>query len=211
MKQDDIRGWLALAASLGTLVFVGLQSYNSTELIRANRESYGSVQRPFVSTSIQAAPEPPGYWFFVVRAQNSGGTPTKALRYRGIITANPTDPDEIDDSPSTDKYTGRGSIGPKGEIALRLSQIGLPTTHLAKLANERKNLYVSGVIDYQSQFVGSAAFKTKFCFGIIAGLNSDGSLRVNTEPCRFWNCADDDCNADKAEYEAEKAALNKSR
>jgi hypothetical protein len=70
------------------------------------------------------------------------------------------------------------------------------------MADARENYYLFGVFHYQDWFSEGAEYRTKFCFAIIP-FREDGKLKVSYEPRLFWNCADDECDVDKAAYDAE--------
>jgi hypothetical protein len=61
--------------------------------------------------------------------------------------------------------------------------------------------FIAGVVHYRGPFSRSPDYITKFCFAVVP-IKESNAVRPTYQPCLYWNCADDDCNADKAAYEA---------
>ena len=84
-------------------------------------------------------------------------------------------------------------IGPHSTVSF--AGIGVPPD---ELNTNSKPLYLYGIAKYSDLFAGTPRHVTKFCFSI------SGPSQVNPRPstglCRHWNCTDDECPGDKAEY-----------
>jgi hypothetical protein len=116
------------------------------------------------------------------------------------------DPEEVFQSPEADGRRFPGIIGPKAPSSLADSFVaGIPATYVADLATRRKDFYIYGVVHYRDWFSDTSEHITKFCF---AGqpVSKNGLVQVGFLPCQYWNCADDDCKTDRAEFEKLRAA-----
>jgi hypothetical protein len=217
--------WIELfftAAIVGaTVVNVYVANRQWTTMLESNtinRESFNAVQRPFVfAKGVSIGQNMPGYWEFAVRAENSGSTPTRDLEYLTISDgASPTDPEDVFvqtpkngyDAPDRLIQRWPGTfIGPKAETTLLGSFFGLPITHVTEMAEKRQNYYVRGVIHYRDAFAGTPEHVTKFCYAVIPYKNGT-ETRVNTDRCLYWNCADEDCKADRERYDHDLKVIN---
>jgi len=120
--------------------------------------------------------------------------------------AQPGDPEETFRHPTDLNFIVRGIIGPKATIPL-MAGAGIPISVAAEMADKRTDYFVSGVFHYQDWFSDKSSYMTKFCFAAIP-FKDNGSVRINWEPCIYWNCADDECDKDKAVYDAQLKTLN---
>jgi hypothetical protein len=159
-----------------------------------------------------------GYWTFAIPVENSGNTPTREMESLTISSrSEPRDPDDIFaqtpksgyDAPGVIPQRWGGSLlGPKAKTHLLGSQTGLPVTTVTEMADKRQNYYISGVIHYRDAFAGTPSHITKFCYAVIP-FKEGNETRVNYDRCLYWNCADEDCKADRARYEHDFAIVNK--
>jgi hypothetical protein len=161
-----------------------------------------------------------GYWTFGIPVENSGNTPTRGMDHLTISSqADPSDPEDVFvrtpksayDAPGNFHQRWRGSLlGPKAQMHLLGSQTGLPVTTVSKMAEDRQNYYISGVIHYRDAFVGTPDHVTKFCYAVIP-FKEGTETRVNYDRCLYWNCADEDCKADRERYDHDFMAANKPK
>ena len=70
--------------------------------------------------------------------------------------------------------------------------------------------YVFGVIHYEDIFPQTQPHITKYCYQIGATKSVTGEIRPVPGFCDHWNCADDECDQDKREYDAEVAGLQRT-
>jgi hypothetical protein len=198
--------WATIAIALAT-VAMGVVAYLQLKALWLAESTTQAAERPFVTASgLDINYDGIGYWFFRVRAQNSGNTPTRNLQYVVTTARAPTDPEDI--FRVTPDYVSkfRGIIGPKTTLPV-FGLSGLPAKTIEEMATRRENYFVFGVFHYQDWFSNLSNHLTKFCFAAIPYLEGD-KVNVRYEPCLFWNCADDECETDKREYEKEVKRLN---
>jgi hypothetical protein len=65
--------------------------------------------------------------------------------------------------------------------------------------------YVFGVIHYEDIFPQTQPHITKYCYQIEGTKSVTGEIRPVPSFCEHWNCADDECDRDRREYEEELA------
>jgi hypothetical protein len=68
--------------------------------------------------------------------------------------------------------------------------------------------YLYGAVRYSDAYNRPGTHITKFCFNVASGMLSAKITIPIVSRCPYWNCSDDDCNADKAAYEKEIAGLS---
>jgi hypothetical protein len=218
-KHDEKTLFWARIAGTGVLVYTGITLviaaagiaaaiYGNQQAI-ATRESYAEVQRPFViMTGLQIRQHliPMPYWFFNVMAQNSGNTPTKDMRYIVLTTyGNPEDPEESFRNPRPPTWVARITLPPHFNGPLHFGQNGIPVNSFKQQVEQHKWWFIYGTAHYFDRFESSKEHITKFCYGVGAWI--DDKNEPGYEPCLFWNCADDDCEADKLNYEKRQAEM----
>ena len=218
--QVNVQANIVLALATIALVYVTYQLTLYTKDLRdvaekqdkKLHESYALTQRPFVTIkNVEARyDDSNSYWFFSIFAENTGNTPTKAMQSFVTYTENAnSDPEDALLGSEAEGRIFRGIIGPKAATPLGGGgqfTIALPATHMVDLATKRKDFYIYGVIHYRDWFSETSEHITKFCF---AGqpVSKNGLVQVGFLPCRYWNCADDDCKTDKVELENERLRL----
>jgi heme/copper-type cytochrome/quinol oxidase subunit 2 len=158
-----------------------------------------------------------GYWTFAIPVENSGNTPTREMESLTISSQNaPGDPEDIFvrtpksayDAPGVIPQRWGGSLlGPKAQTHLLGSQTGLPSMAVSKMADDRQNYYISGVIHYRDAFAGTPAHVTKFCY-VVVPYKEGTETRVSYDRCLYWNCADEDCKADRERYDHDFKVAN---
>jgi hypothetical protein len=196
-----------LVAFTFALALVGWLQWGTLE---KSEETARVTQRPYVSApELRIVKREPIYWMFQVMVENSGGTPTKDLRYVVVSSYNvaPTDPEDAFLHPKEPYliFSG-GFIAPKSKTALLPGESGLPQSVIDQMANDKSYFYIFGVIHYRDRFFGTPEHVTKFCFGALAIKGQDGRGTPGWDVCRHWNCVDEDCQNDKERYEAELKA-----
>ena len=198
--------WAAWAM-VGVTIVTGAVLFLQWRTLQETNRLAATDQRPYVaSTDIRLSEkELPGYWMFDVLVTNSGGTPTRDMRYLAMKSQTPPGDPAIAFANPPDEISqiDRGLVAPNGTIRLRLGGLGLPTTVLEKMADERGILFLSGVIYYRDQSKSSREYVTKYCFDVHPIRRSEG-LAVQYNQCIHWNCMDDDCIVDRCIYEARK-------
>jgi hypothetical protein len=217
-KAKDPMIWFTGLLAIFTLGLVYV-AYLTDHTLRDTLESNEATQRAFVfAKGLRIDNQKmPLYWQFDVIAENSGNTPTREMEYLTISNLNdPKDPEDIFirtpksvyDEPATFPQRRSGDlIGPKAEIALVGSHSGLPYSAVTKMAEERKNWYISGVIHYRDVFRETRPYVTKFCY-IAIPYKAGTETRVSYERCLYWNCADEDCKRDRERYDYDFKAIN---
>jgi hypothetical protein len=188
------------------------------EQAEATRESFAAVQRAFVTAKqlVSDGQTFPSNQMFYTILENSGNTPTRNLevfadaqfdlqetnnppaidRTRPIFA--PTDPADYFEARKRDWPPQPVVIGPKGLAQINIG--GPPKSHLDKMAANRADGYVFGIAYYDDVFKGSKRHISKFCF-VVQPVKDNDKTKVGYGLCQHWNCADEECEADKVRYE----------
>lgn len=177
----------------------------------ATRESYVAVQRAFVSdvrldfVRDDSVSGKLAGWFPKVTVTNSGGTPTRGLRYVVVyarwLLGPPKDPEPwLDALPDTFRVVkGSMTIGPQGTAEILTPVVSLitpiPVSDSAVVSVEPRGMF-AGAIRYMDQFSKTERRITKFCYL----LNASSDKRIFSQPCPNWNCSDKDCERDAQAY-----------
>jgi hypothetical protein len=205
-------GLAALAAASYAAFIAGAAFIQAHRQADAAVEANTVVQRPFVTfNGLQINQQnllTPGmpYLWFTVLAQNSGNTPTKGMKYVVETSGGqPLDPEKAYQKPLGGALW-RITLPPHFNGPLGFPANGIPLSAFKKMVEQHQSYYVYGATHYWDRFAEAKEHISKFCYAVGA-LISD-SNQPAYEPCRFWNCADEDCDADQAEYEAELHKLN---
>jgi len=214
--------------AVGTIVLAGIAILQwctlekTDETLKDTLASTNVTNRPFVFVKeITINPTiMPGYWMFAVLVENSGNTPTREMDYLTISSrSTPTDPGDAFartpkngyDVPELIHQRWQGSfLGPKAQMHLLGSQTELPVTVVSKMAADRENYYISGVIHYRDAFSNTPSHVTKFCYALIP-FKEGTETRVNYQRCLYWNCADEDCKADRERYDHDLIVANRPK
>jgi hypothetical protein len=238
-EESSVRERATLAALIATVVFTALTFvvfHSQLDEMRkvygpikdqadATRESYAAVQRPFLVARTAEAYQRNLLWNFQVVFENNGVTPPK----HPIVTVIPSfDLSEVNLPPAPNRKTplyapadpAEWQPGPPGYTTIvdlkrktpyPLDVIGLPGNFVAQMAENRADGYISGTIRYGAFFQKSKDHFAKFCFVLVPIKNGDGTIAIAVSLCRHWNCEDDECETDKAEYNVEMVALRSRR
>jgi hypothetical protein len=162
--------------------------------------------------------------------RNSGNTPAKQIRWVTLdpfnVTQtsqireffrdpNPTDPDDFIQRPDNPPAVSisRGILGPHDDLLMGPALPLNERTFQYVLTNRIGRFYF-GAIRYFDLFSNKERV-TKYCYAVNSfvsgqdGFDLNGPVTVpNVRPfptlCAHWNCADEDCEADKQRYEEEK-------
>jgi hypothetical protein len=111
----------------------------------------------------------------------------------------------------------KSRIGPKDQVSIGLSgkadgttdgDLGIPNGDADWIASGFQRAYYSGIIKYHDAFKGTPEHVTKFCFVIKASRVSKDAEAVpyNAGLCPHWNCADEECDSDRADFYRELGA-----
>ncbi len=190
---------------------------------QTTRESFSAVQRAFVTgKDLQIVENPILYWFFSIILENTGNTPTKNMEVcfksgfsltelndtipRKTPSFAPGDPEKICNQEKIVWPFQRIVLAPKGIIPVQ--GVGIPKKYIEEMAKNRSDGYIYGIAYYDDVFSGSKKHITKFCFVVIPVAEPDGTAKIERGLCQYWNCADDECDADKAAYDTALKSLN---
>jgi hypothetical protein len=230
-------GFLVLTAIIASFAYFETQK-QATAAIEGNkisRESFTSVQRAFITIDgldISAIKSVEGgeitHWMFKTIIKNSGNTPTKDMRWaHGGEAAGPVgepirtapgmplpttahDPDMMyDNIIHMRQYAPRALLGPQTKLPIEVGGFGIPLIELRKISKGEAVYFIVASIHYHDVFKGSPEHITKSCFRIGAAIESDDTIKPSYGLCPHWNCADDECENDRREYEEEMAAKSK--
>jgi adenylate cyclase len=84
----------------------------------------------------------------------------------------------------------------------------IPAKYIDDMAKARADGYVYGVIWYDDIFLRSERHKSKFCFIVQPVKRGDSPTTVSYGLCQYWNCADDECEKHKTDYDAEVESIS---
>jgi hypothetical protein len=218
----------ALFLGIYTILTGGIM-YESIQQAALTRDSFTTVQRAFITIvdlQFEATRDAQGKatsWMFIPIIENSGSTPTKDMKVTRIMTGGPTkpeegwsqsypsiklphdpgDPDEVYYKPEPFHPTHL-LLGPKARLPLPLSATGGIGVDLLRNVIERGWEHAAfGVIHYYDIFPGTKEHVTKFCFAIGAEKTTQNEIKPRYGVCRHWNCADEECRADRDAYQSE--------
>lgn len=170
---------------------------------------------------------------------NSGNSPTRGAREISVIGFRntpghntskiplfpssvvypdvPTDPQDDWDLQNKDspQIVSRLVMGPHakqevegGRLVIGYDGIG----GFDSIVDGKDHAWVYGMVRYKDVFPDAREHVTKFCYAIGAVHTPDGHNKAVTRLCRHWNCADDECKDDRAEWEAEvRAAFSRAK
>lgn len=171
------------------------------------------------------------HYFWTPIIENSGNTPTRDLDDLSEAMAVPTKPVPgyrnpyagvaLPDSPGdpnnlyrtlrqTFKVPARHFVlGPHATAPI--GGIGVPVVKnsfvsISDIEAGTIKVYEFGIVRYRDIFPNSPAHVTKFCYELGMDMNEQGVLAPTHTLCQHWNCADDECKEDRAEYDAQIAA-----
>jgi len=200
--------------SIGAIVAASLYAaFDAQQTAQFAHASYISTHRAFVSVTkldVQLAysPSDPKLfvgWTFAPIVQNSGPTPTRSLKL--LVGVQPTgdsiglpDPEVA----LTNHTPTKMVVGPRTSVMLPVSSssdLSVASDMIQKVASGKTNAFVFGTVHYNDVFERALRHITKYCFQIDAHGDGSPSTKVGYHFCRFWNCADYECIADKAEHE----------
>ncbi|NEV79590.1 hypothetical protein DYI24_21385 [Rhodopseudomonas sp. BR0C11] len=212
----------------GLFTAAGISAFQLHEMIRVyapikaqaefTQESYVAVQRPFVDGKSLVISDSvfSGYHFFQVHLENTGNTRTQNAE---VFTHFEFREDEVNDPPPAgrvrpahssldpelvfnsikDNFPAQPiSLAAKGIVPINVG--GIPTGAMIKMAKNRAEGYVYGLVRYNDGFAGTPRRISKFCYAVVPLLDADGKLDVKYGLCWHWNCADEECENDKSRY-----------
>lgn len=166
--------------------------------------------------------------------RNSGNTPAKevtwvtldpfnvihSLHFREFqFAANPIDPDSFLETPEDIAPVGRAILGPHDTLPL-LPEFPINDRTFQMIVGGRISKFYFGTIHYLDLFSAKER-TTKYCYTINSFMTGGDGIEL-TGPaikvpaarpfpvlCPHWNCADDQCTADKQRYEEETERIPK--
>jgi hypothetical protein len=218
---NNISPFLTAAATV-LLVWVAVWQWDTLEKTdQTNRE----INRAFVKGKTLAVSDDGLNVMFTAILENTGNTQAKNMEVfftedfrldeinmppapgRKIPSYAPADPDIA--YMQKRKELPAFSRIPLGAHATTVAG-GYGPTHafLDKMAANRADGYISGIIWYNDLFPKSARHKSKFCFVIQPTKVADHPVTTNFGLCHYWNCADDECEKHKEDYDAATAGLS---
>jgi hypothetical protein len=224
--HEKPNNWIRLV----TLLFVGGYTVLTYCSLQTSRESFTAVQRAFVGISEVKVERAKVFgfdgWLITPVIKNSGNTQTKGLHSLtieaclggGIIIGG------TESNCSAMERRATGPIDPEDSFRTPFAKIRilpiLPQAtipggaafitpeRIKNIANRGEPGYLYGVIHYRDVFAGTPDHITKYCFEFDGGVTlTDAEPKPVYGYCPHWNCADDECKADREEYESEFAAL----
>ena len=219
-RTANATNWIAVF----TFVTIGVGTAQYFALKRADettRESFTAVQRPFiVPLELRITPmtdirKKITHWLFQASIRNSGNTPAKDLVVFTTFAETPLAVDDgglklpdvplIDPAVQLDRGLGTPAfVGPQVTIPIgQIGGAGIPLSHIQEIVSGKLLAYVTGAIRYKDRFKETEPHITKFCYRIGVSRDDKGILTPAYGLCRHWNCADDECDGDKARYRAE--------
>jgi hypothetical protein len=138
------------------------------------------------------------------------GYGVKQLSYIGHLPeAGPVDPEkylvEAEGLERQSKPSGiiRTILGP--HVSQAIAGFGVPLEETKRRVQDGGRWFIVGAIHYDDRFSNSSTKLSKYCFAIGFGTNASGDLSPTYSPCPHWNCADEECENDKAAYDTETA------
>jgi len=210
------------------------QAFNATQ------RAFIVLKEVKLASSSDNADEPPIPLFLKVVSiiENSGDTPTRNLVAKtGVVIkqtfvmsdlpeaaeaphpmtpdgpsdpAQPYDPDKLESWFELGK--SRVVLGPHGTTAIdgfinpTVSDVRRPPVMGGSISRS----YAYGILRYHDIFPGTAEHITKFCYEVAMSINEKGFAELSHRLCRHWNCADDECIQDRADYLAEFRTMLKA-
>jgi hypothetical protein len=167
------------------------------------------------------------HWKLLMNIENSGNSPTVDLRVIPTNSMGPAGPHKgwnelypgvkFPEGPNDPEVSWRitkdggtymhALIGPHAKFPI--SSFGIPLSTTGNMADVdgllagKWRAYTFGAIHYRDIFPGSPDHVTKYCYGLSAEKQKDSTAKLTFYLCSHWNCADDECKADRKAYEAE--------
>jgi len=134
--------------------------------------------------------------------------PKQHMTISHLPEAGPVDPEErlIEaeelERQNKPSFITRTILGPHTPQAF--AGFGIPIEEAKRRLQEGARWYLVGAIHYNDRFSNSSRL-SKYCFAIGFEITATGELDPTTSPCPHWNCADEECEDDKAAYSTETA------
>jgi hypothetical protein len=183
------------------------------------------VQRAFITSSeleidpIHSEDNSVAAWNIKVILENSGSTPARNLRFWGGWNHLMVDRRNAEHLPNSPQYpiegTGisdpdieyyaniadlqRFTLGPRTKTKIRLNIVN--QDRLKQIAEGTWIVGISMTLQYEDIFAPSGPpHTTKLCYLLGSWKTENGQIYPVWNFCPYWNCIDDDCKADRANY-----------
>jgi hypothetical protein len=192
-----------------------LSAFYSRHVAQSVQQSSISMERAFITVPrLEVTKGPDGLRFAPV-IENNGQTPTRSLKV--IALAQPNDDSIGPVDPEVAFARGRPAtflVGPHATITVPIaasSDLSVSNASLKKVKPRQMDSYVFGTIHYRDIFDETPLHITKYCFHIGPDGDHPQDTDVSYHYCRFLNCADHECTADKKERERAEAQTTSSK
>ena len=172
-------------------------------------ENGGSTSTKNMRISAQAAFDPSRPEIEVKLPLGIALGPKQAVTVSHLPEAGPVDPEELIVEAEKLERDGKPSqlirtiLGP--HVSQTIAGFGIPIEEAKRRIQGGGRWFILGAIHYDDRFSNPAARLSKYCFGIGFEITASGEINPTTSPCPHWNCADEECENDKAAYNAETA------
>ena len=225
-QPSPIQTVIEVVLALATVFLVWL-AYWQWDALDKTDQTNREINRAFVKgKELQISQDIPLYWSFVVEIENTGNTEAKNLEAfvnesftldevntppspaRKTPLFAPKDPEDVYKQ-KRDDFPAFTRIPLGARAATFVARYGIPAQTIDAMANNRSDGYISGVVWYDDVFLRSDHHKSKFCFVVQPVKKGDTPTTVSYGLCQYWNCADDECDKHKREYDAEVASIAK--
>jgi hypothetical protein len=133
--------------------------------------------------------------------------PNQAGEISHLPEVGPNDPEqdliesEAREREGKPSYIVRTILGP--HVSQTIAGFGVPIEETKRHIQEGGRWFLLGAIHYEDRFANSSTRLSKYCFAIGFETTPSGEINPNISSCAHWNCADDECESDKAAYNAE--------
>lgn len=214
---------LILAIATCFLVWIAFGQWDTLEKTdQTNRE----INRAFVKGQLLQITQNGIYWWIQPFIENTGNTQTKNMK---VFVDDAFNLDEVNVPPSPTRRTPpfapqdpedaflskmrpsstftRIPLGAKASTPV--GGFGFLSDYIDKMAKNRADGYVYGVIWYDDVFLRSEQHKSKFCFVVQPVKKGDNPTTISYGLCRYWNCTDDECDKQKEDYDSEVRAISR--
>jgi hypothetical protein len=178
---------------------------------------------------------PSPFWDITVDAQNSGNIPPKwaetVSKYDPVesdsggmgvnYAQSPDDPEKLFSSQFAKDFAISSTKVFGSRIPIQVAQANIPEWALLGETKSADGIsffphgyFLYGAIRYMD-WLRPKPHLVKFCFviqaeGMIVGAATETRATGRSTECHHWNCADEECKADKRSYDREMVAVNKA-
>jgi hypothetical protein len=135
--------------------------------------------------------------------------PKQGIVLTHIPQAGPSDPElfltQAEEAEKQSKPSNliRAILGP--HVSHTVAGFGVPVEETKRRLQDGGRWFVFGALHYDDRFSNPSIRVSKYCFSIGFEISASGEINPTYGPCPHWNCADDECEGDKAAYGTETA------